>query len=99
MIQDAAFQELRTKHNLNEADSEELSRYLKQMRDLPPSVSYRTLREEHRRLRRVLSHLTRGNEALQRDVLYLLWEMSKGSTQRRIEDRRDRRTKNTQDVI
>lgn len=101
MIQDAAFQELRTKHNLSESESEELSKYLQQMRDLPSSVSDRMKRREHQRLHRLLSFMTRGSEALQQDVLRYLWQLSEADKKRRIEERkkaRDRRA-DSQDVI
>ena len=100
MIQDAAFQQLRTKHNLCESKSEDLSTYLQQMRDLPSSVSDRTKRREHQRLRRVLSFLTRENEALQQDVLRYLWELSEATKERRIEERKKARDRaDTQNVI
>src|SRR5690349_9513119 len=94
-------QELQAKHNLSNAEREELSKYLREMESLPTSKNEGALRREHQRLRRVLTFLTRNNEALQREVLQLLWEISRARDQRRIQERRNMRKlrTDTQGVI
>jgi hypothetical protein len=101
MIQDAAFQELRTKHNLGESECEELSRLLEEMRNLPTSMSKGKMRKEHQRLRRVLRFLTRGNETLEQDVLHLLWQISTATKERRTQERGEARNRHSKakDVI